>query len=190
MQQRARRSAQPLDGMSVTAASAFGRTLLLVIALAFVSCDLQDDPIEQAGRETKRLLGDYGPGRDPKPVQAWLSRSHGEAPGSEVMNVFVAWALKNRRSAEAIMENFPSAQEGGLARRVTWAAVDSGIEDQFIAVFGSTSSGFFRLAIEECREFDDCATAMSSNTSLEREGEDKVPSPAPSQRRCAALLNS
>jgi hypothetical protein len=154
--------------MRVVASSAPGRTLLLLLAVVVPACGFQEDPVAQAGRETRRLLENYKSGYDAKPVLIWLTGSHGEAPGSEVMNVFLRWAVSNPVSAEAVTKDLASRDEGALARRVAWAAVDSGNEQRLVVAFGSTNSDFFRLVLEECRKFDDCAAAMSSNTSLER----------------------
>ena len=149
-------------------ASAIGRALLLIAAAMATSCGIGGDSIQAVGRETRRILNSYEPGNDPKLVQSWLSYNHGEAPNSEVMNVFVKWATQNRHTAEVAMASLPAAEASRLARRVAWAAVDSGSEHEFVAVFHSTRSEFFRLVLSECRRFNDCAAAMSSNTSLER----------------------
>src|SRR5688572_14520338 len=145
--------------------------LLLVSAIVCISCSFDADPIAQAGRETRRILSGYASAQDAKAIQAWLLENHGEAPGSEVMIEFVTWAVQHPRHAEEIVASLVSYQEMSLARRVAWAAVDSGIERSFVDTFRATDSRFFRLALELCRDFEQCAAAMSSNTSLERTGE-------------------
>lgn len=140
--------------------------LLLVSAIVFISCSSDADPIAQAGRETRRILSGYASGQDARTIQTWLLQNHGEAPGSEVMSVFVSWAVQHPRHAEEIVASLDSYQETSLARRVAWAAVDSGIEQSFVDTFRATDSRFFRLALERCREFEQSAAAASSNKSL------------------------
>jgi hypothetical protein len=111
------------------------------------------DSIDQAHLDTQSVLRGYLRSGNPGPARHWLVTYHGEAPGSQVMYTFVGWAARNPTGAENIVAGLSGEETKRLAERVGWAAVDSDQHLEFDSAFRSSSSPFFRSAINHATQF-------------------------------------
>ncbi len=130
-----------------------GATLLASYALLEAVSWRTGDAITRAHIETKWLLRSHLLLDRSEAVRAWLAKYHGEGPGSEVMNVFVAWSISNPDRAELLLSELPGADWASTARRIGWAASDSGQAEQFLALFGDSSSPVMQIAVHEVVRF-------------------------------------
>lgn len=138
------------------------------------------DAIDRANVQTTWLLRSHLIVDRSAQVRAWLDQNHGEAPGSEVMNVFVSWSIAHPRSAEAIAQTMSAQEMASLMPRVAWAALDSGQNFKLKEVLGTSRSVFYIGAMKELLvlEKEVNARSVSSNSAFEK-----------GRRKSAAPLN-
>ncbi|OQW52455.1 MAG: hypothetical protein A4S09_08865 [Proteobacteria bacterium SG_bin7] len=94
------------------------------------------DPIGKAAIGTQfRLIGfKVGICRDAC-ISNWLTQYHGEAPGHQVMIVFVAFGIENPESFKEIVGGLPLESKSKILDRIAFAATDSGMEHEFTNTF-------------------------------------------------------
>jgi hypothetical protein len=117
------------------------------------------DAIDRAGIRTSWILWSHTVIDRSSTVREWLLAYHGEAPGSQVMNTFVLWAVNNKQGAEQLVAGLSDRQQQDIAARIGWAALDSGQDKEFVAAFAGTQSRCFQRALEELKRMK----SMSSN---------------------------
>jgi hypothetical protein len=63
------------------------------------------------------LLRKYERVKDPTEIKAWLMAYHGEAPGQQVMYVFIVWAISDPDGFIAITDGFTDGEQKIFSER-------------------------------------------------------------------------
>lgn len=155
--------------MKVFRGSAFA-TLVAIVLFATIEIFswYGGDAIDRANAKTTWLLRSHLIVDQSQQIRVWLNQNHGEAPGSEVMNVFVSWSISHPRSAEAIVKTMPSQEVASLMPRVAWAAFDSGQNAKLKEAFGTSGSVFYIGVLKELLLLEKSVNtrSMSSNSAV------------------------
>ena len=136
---------------------------ILLVYPAFVGMLwVTGDAISQASTRTTWLLRTHSLFNRPQAVLKWLGTYHGEAPGSEVMGLFVEWSIAHPSKAEELLATVPEDSVDMLSSRMAWSAIDRGLKREYLTLFSESSSRLARLAAQKVRQYENARSASAT----------------------------
>lgn len=115
-----------------------GLALMLSLAALGTACQISDDPIEQAGRETRQLLATYEKDHNTAPLLVYLAEDHGEAPGTQVLIHLGNWGQQHPQEFIELLKatsHWPKADQQKWLEQLRYTLHDSGQDQTFAKVF-------------------------------------------------------